>query len=142
MRRWSLHPGWDVDKNDTKMATEEIVEEDVSEMEAEIEDAPEFHPDAAAVDENPFPEELSNDDSIDYESLTVTDLRELLKERSLPVYGTKAELIARLETNDASPSEEALAESVEAPSEEEVVSSEEDAQGGDVSESGEQQEDS
>ena len=39
-----------------------------------------------------------NDDEIDYSSMKVTELKELLKEKDLPVSGTKAELIERLET--------------------------------------------
>ena len=43
-------------------------------------------------------EEKATDDEIDYKSLKVAELRELLKERKLPVSGTKAELIERLQT--------------------------------------------
>ncbi|KAI4152314.1 MAG: hypothetical protein LQ340_002982 [Diploschistes diacapsis] len=45
----------------------------------------------------------------EYGSLTVVKLKELLKERSLPVSGKKAELVARLEENDAEGEEEASA---------------------------------
>ena len=38
------------------------------------------------------------DYKIDYSSMKVTELKELLKEKDLPVSGTKAELIERLET--------------------------------------------
>ena len=38
----------------------------------------------------------------DYESLTVADLKDVLRERGLPVSGKKAELIARLEEHDSS----------------------------------------
>lgn len=41
----------------------------------------------------------------EYESLTVAELKDLLRERELPVSGKKAELIARLDEND-SPAEE------------------------------------
>ena len=37
-------------------------------------------------------------DDIDYSSMKVAELKELLKEKNLPVSGTKAELIKRLET--------------------------------------------
>ena len=36
-------------------------------------------------------------DDIDYSSMKVAELKELLKEKNLPVSGTKAELIKRLE---------------------------------------------
>ena len=45
-------------------------------------------------DESP----IENDDKIDYSSMKVAELKELLKEKDLPVSGTKAELIERLET--------------------------------------------
>tara|TARA_B100000029_G_scaffold417828_1_gene422619 strand:+ start:1138 stop:1806 length:669 start_codon:yes stop_codon:yes gene_type:complete len=38
----------------------------------------------------------------DYESLTVADLKDVLRERGLPVSGKKAELIARLQEHDSS----------------------------------------
>ena len=59
---------------------EEIAEETVSE-EAEAEEAT----------------RESNDD-VDYSSMKVAELKELLKEKNLPVSGTKAELIERLVT--------------------------------------------
>ena len=141
MGRWSLHPGWNVVKK--LVSSEEEVEEEVDV----------FNPEAAATDGNPFPEELMVEapteeveeevveETPDYESMTVKQLRAILEERGLTVRGTKAELIARLDADDAGPSEEAPDESTEAPLEE-AASSEEDAQEGDVSESGEQQEDS
>ena len=39
-----------------------------------------------------------NDDIVDYSSMKVAELKELLKEKDLPVSGTKAELIKRLQT--------------------------------------------
>ena len=39
-----------------------------------------------------------NDNSVDYSAMKVAELKELLKEKDLPVSGTKAELIERLET--------------------------------------------
>ena len=45
-------------------------------------------------DESP----IESDDKIDYSSMKVAELKELLKEKDLPVSGTKAELIERLET--------------------------------------------
>ena len=44
---------------------------------------------------NPFPTDVQQ-----YDSLKVAELKELCKERSLPVYGTKAELVLRLRQND------------------------------------------
>tara|TARA_R110001606_G_C15294449_1_gene641896 strand:- start:255 stop:794 length:540 start_codon:yes stop_codon:yes gene_type:complete len=45
---------------------------------------------------NPFPADIQQ-----YDSLKVIELKELCKERNLPVYGTKAELILRLKQDDA-----------------------------------------
>jgi len=76
---------------------------------------------------NPFPTDLQ-----EYDSLTVAELRALCKERGLPVYGTKAEIILRLKQNDAgeipeedpeSPADEAALEGdSEAPTEEVAAS--------------------
>lgn len=44
---------------------------------------------------NPF-----NDDLTKYDSLTVAELRALCKERGLPVYGTKAQIVLRLKQDD------------------------------------------
>jgi len=44
---------------------------------------------------NPFPADVQQ-----YDSLKVIELKELCKERNLPVYGTKAELILRLKQDD------------------------------------------
>jgi len=43
----------------------------------------------------PFPTDVQQ-----YDSLKVVELKELCKERNLPVYGTKAELVLRLRQND------------------------------------------
>ncbi len=64
---------------------EEVVEE------VEVKSDPVAPPPA---DTNPFPTELQ------YDSLTVAELRNLCKERGLPVYGTKAEIVLRLKQND------------------------------------------
>ena len=76
---------------------------------------------------NPFPADIQQ-----YDSLTVAELRALCKERGLPVYGTKAEIILRLKQNDGgiipeeeseSPAEEvALEDDSEAPTEEVAAS--------------------
>ncbi len=75
---------------------------------------------------NPFPADLQ-----EYDSLTVAELRALCKERGLPVYGTKAEIILRLKQNEEvtipeeepeSPAEAALEGDSEAPTEEVAAS--------------------
>ena len=76
---------------------------------------------------NPFPTDIQ-----EYDSLTVAELRALCKERGLPVYGTKAEIILRLKQNDGgvipeedpeSPAEEAALEgNSEAPTDEVAAS--------------------
>ena len=43
-------------------------------------------------------DEEIKEDSTDYSSMKVAELKELLKERELPVSGTKSELIERLQT--------------------------------------------
>ena len=49
----------------------------------------------------------------DYESLTVAELKDVLRERDLRVSGKKAELIARLEENDSSGSTDDQVEEIE-----------------------------
>ena len=49
----------------------------------------------------------------EYESLTVAELKDLLRERDLPVSGKKAELIARLQEYDSSDAVEDLADEVD-----------------------------
>ena len=44
------------------------------------------------------PEEKTSDDEINYQSMKVAELKVMLKEKKLPVSGTKAELIERLQT--------------------------------------------
>ena len=103
---------------------EPVVEEPVVEEEVTV-----FNPEEAVTDGNPFPEEEEpeEEEPVDYESMTVPELRALLAERGLIVSGIKAELIARLEEDDAGLSEqsETLAEPEETPSEEAVSSEEE-----------------
>jgi hypothetical protein len=62
-------------------------------------------------------------DEVQYDSLTVAELRKLCKERGLPVYGTKAEIVLRLNQDDEGvtdgPTEEvAPEETPDAPTEE------------------------
>ena len=93
-----------------------------------------FNPEAAKTDGNPFPEELQEEaveettpleeeGPTDYESMTVEELKALLRARGLPVTGTKAELITRLTEADT-PSDEAVEVEAVAPSVEAATSSE------------------
>tara|TARA_R100000008_G_scaffold55640_1_gene34161 strand:- start:1277 stop:1741 length:465 start_codon:yes stop_codon:yes gene_type:complete len=151
MGRWSLHPGGRDPPWKKKLAAVE------PEPEPEVEEDF-FNPEAALVEDNPFPTELMTEDDAaavaeavveeattvepeveepepTYDSMTVLQLQDILRERGLTVSGNKAELIARLEADDAGPSEEAPAETVEAPSEE-AAPSDEMPEEGEVSESG------
>lgn len=86
-----------------------------------------FNPEAAKTDGNPFPEEQQTEEQpvdvapLDYDSMTVEELKALLRARSLPVAGTKADLIARLIEADT-PSEEAVEVDEVVPSEEAATS--------------------
>ena len=93
-----------------------------------------FNPEAAKTDGNPFPEELQEEaveettpleeeGPTDYESMTVEELKALLRARSLDVKGKKAELITRLTEADT-PSLEAVEADEVAPSEEAAISDE------------------
>jgi len=64
--------------------TEEIVEETIEEPVSEIDEGD------ANTEEN--------SEVVDYSSMKVAELKELLKEKNLPVSGTKSELIERLQT--------------------------------------------
>ena len=116
---------------------EELMEPEPPVLEQEVDV---FDPEAGKVTEDPFPDNIT-----DYESMTYNDLRSLCKERGLDATGTKVELIARLQADDAPSeeipiSEEAATEASDAPSEEipiseEAVSNEEEEPEGEVSES-------
>tara|TARA_Y100000004_G_scaffold182319_1_gene228936 strand:+ start:38 stop:466 length:429 start_codon:yes stop_codon:yes gene_type:complete len=92
-----------------------------------------FNPEAAKTDGNPFPEELQEEavettpleeeGPTDYESMTVEELKALLRARNLDVKGKKAELITRLTEADT-PSDEAVEVEAVAPSVEAATSSE------------------
>jgi len=145
MVKWSLHPK-DRAARRLRLRPWSTAEEE-SEEEEGVEDL--FNPEAAAVAEEvqlgaaveavePEPEvEEAVEPEPTYDSMTVPQLQDLLRERGLTVSGVKAELITRLEADDAGPSEEseALDETAEAPSEE-AVSSDEIPEEGEVSESG------
>ena len=141
MVRKSLHPGgWRREQPVAEEIVEELVEEIVEELVEEIveEEVTVFNPEEAVADGNPFPEEEPveeepvEEEPVDYDSMTVAMLRDLLNERGLPVSGVKAELVARLEEDDASLSEESetLDTSEEAPSEEAASSEEEVSEDG------------
>ena len=94
-----------------------------------------FNPEAAKSDGNPFPEEqqteeqpvetpLEEEGPTDYESMTVEELKALLRARGLPVTGTKAELITRLTEADTPSEQEAVEAEAVVPSEEAATSSE------------------
>jgi len=106
------------------MAKIGIEEEELMEAESPVVKEEVFDPEAAKPTEDPFPDNIT-----DYESMTYNDLRSLCKERGLDATGTKVELIARLQANDA-PSEEipisdeAATEVSDAPSEEIPISDE------------------
>jgi hypothetical protein len=122
-------------------AAQEIVSKTPEEVDAEYEEKWEQTKEAispkeeveeeaieVAGESNPF-----SDSEIDYNSWTVVELRAECKERGLPVYGTKAEIVLRLRRNDdesmtqpeedetEAPSEEAVEESSDTPSEEAVT---------------------
>ena len=90
-----------------------------------------FNPEAAKTDGNPFPEEqqeevvettpVGEEGPTDYESLTVEELKALLRARGLDVKGNKAELVARLIEADT-PSEEAVEVDEVVPSQEAATS--------------------
>lgn len=88
-----------------------------------------FNPEAAKSDGNPFPEEQQTEEQPvevaepNYESMTVEELKALLRARGLPVTGAKADLIARLMEADT-PSSEAVEVDEAAPSEEAAASDE------------------
>ena len=130
----SLHPGAirrpnQISYESPVIVEEPVVEEPVVEEPVVEEEVTVFNPEEAVTDGNPFPEEEEpeEEEPVDYESMTVPELRALLAERGLIVSGIKAELIARLEEDDAGLSEqsETLAEPEETPSEEAVSSEEE-----------------
>ena len=75
------------DDSDEEDSTDEVVEEA-----AEAEETP-----AEEVAEEEAPAEEASSDDVDYSSMTVAELKELLKAAGKPVSGKKAELIERLQ---------------------------------------------
>jgi hypothetical protein len=88
-----------------------------------------FNPEAALTDGNPFPEQqevvettpVGEEGPTDYDSLTVEELKALLRARGLDIKGKKAELVARLIEADT-PSEEAVEVDEVVPSQEAAAS--------------------
>ena len=77
----------------------EVPPED-SELEKILEDA-KNDTSAEKTVETPAKEDKAEEtesEEVDYSSMKVAELKELLKEKDLPVSGTKAELIERLQT--------------------------------------------
>ena len=75
------------DDSDEEDSTDDVVEEA-----AEAEETP-----AEEVTEEEAPAEEASSDDVDYSSMTVAELKELLKAAGKPVSGKKAELIERLQ---------------------------------------------
>jgi len=120
MARKSMHTGGERSVHIRAVAEGAFIAEPVEEV---------FNPEAAKTDGNPFPEEQQTEaqsvevEPLDYESMTVEELKALLRARSLSVAGAKADLIARLIEADT-PSEEAVEVDEVAPSEEAATSNE------------------
>jgi small subunit ribosomal protein S3Ae len=81
------------EEGDDNAEEAEDAEDEVVEEVAEVEEAP--VEEEAAEEEAPAEEESSDD--VDYSSMTVAELKALLKEAGKPVSGKKAELIERLQ---------------------------------------------
>ena len=73
-------------------------DEELERILEEAEKGPKEPKDEVAVDSKPEETDEPADKGIDYDSMKVAELKELLKERELPVSGKKAELIERLQT--------------------------------------------
>ena len=57
-------------------------------------------PEGGSDAEDEAPEEEEEPEPVDYNSMTVAQLKELLQERDLTIGGNKAELVSRLEEDD------------------------------------------
>ena len=82
-----------MEEEESEEAEEETTEEVVEEAPAEVAEAPEPVAEEAVEEV----EEAAAETSTDYSSMTVAQLKELLKEAGKPVSGKKAELIERLQ---------------------------------------------
>ena len=69
-------------------------------QEAEFEAMMSEDPEGESVAEDETLEEEEEPEPVDYSSMTVAQLKELLQERDLTIGGNKAELVARLEEDD------------------------------------------
>lgn len=126
-------------------AAEEVLAQAEPEPEPEPEmqpDVPEEVPTTIIEEEQPdVPEEAPTDSpfgvDIDYDSMTVAELRDVCRDRGLTIRGTKAEVVLRLRRDDEgiteetqpddeteAPAEAAAEESSDAPSEEEAATEE------------------
>jgi small subunit ribosomal protein S3Ae len=85
----------DEEAEDDAEEAEESVEEASEEVIEEVAEAEEAPAEEEAAEEAPAEEESSDD--VDYSSMTVAELKVLLKEAGKPVSGKKAELIERLQ---------------------------------------------
>lgn len=122
-------------------AAEEVLAQ--SEPEPEMQpDVPEEAPNEGETGEQPdVPEEAPTDSpfdvDIDYDSMTVAELRDVCRDRGLTIRGTKAEVVLRLRRDDEgiteetqpddeteAPAEAAAEESSDAPAEEAAVTEE------------------
>ena len=75
----------------------EVPPED-DELEKILEDSKKDGLETSEVEETEVTEDKEETEETDYTTMKVAELKELLKERELPVSGTKAELIERLQT--------------------------------------------
>ena len=87
LRQWLKKKEGD-DAEEVEEAEDEVVEDVVEAEEAPVEEE--------APEEEAPAEEASSDD-VDYSSMTVAELKDLLKAAGKPVSGKKAELIERLQ---------------------------------------------
>jgi len=123
----------------------DVAEEVLAQSEPEPEmqpDVPEEAPNEGEAEEQPdVPEEAPTDSpfdvDIDYDSMTVAELRDVCRDRGLTIRGTKAEVVLRLRRDDEgiteetqpddeteAPAEAAAEESSDAPAEEAAVTEE------------------
>ena len=83
-----------------------------------------FNPESGKVSEDPFHVDIGHEEEevqevkTDYSSMTVKELKLILKTRGLSQEGKKADLVARLEPSEAGPAEALSVEDEEAPLEE------------------------
>jgi len=81
----------------------------------------EFDPEFGKASDNPFDDSLGFEVEEEvtlvnnYESMKVVDLKEILRQRELPISGTKAVLIMRLEMSDAEATSVAIVDDEEDP---------------------------